>query len=391
MGGAEGPGFAAGRVSIVVPVYNTMPYLRECIDSALNQTYEDTEVVAVDGGSTDGSLDLLKGYGDAIRTVSLPGSGISEALNAGIRCMTGEWFKRLDSDDVLLPEAASELVAAAGRAASAGGRSPARFVPYMDAETIGEDGSLLCGAMPFPSGPLTDLQQGAMMLDAAYGLSTMSLVHTSAFDDIGMFDERYGIGEDLEFNLRLTIRGGYRMLHVPRTLYRYRRRGGQTTGSWIRVLRQLSRVAKDWLAGMDPARREEYTKEYDRFLRARLFLYGAWAYANRGSNAAQSMPGAGAGSSGGLVGAIGRHWLARLAYNAARARSVRPCVRGWLYAARNPGSELVARCRNRPINACTNIMRLGFGPPGGGGAGAGGLPRLVVPWEAEEQAECAAA
>ena len=379
----NGESWAAGRVSIVVPVYNTAPYLRECIDSALNQTHQDTEVLAVDGGSTDGSLDILKEYGDAIRLVSLPGSGISEALNAGIREMTGEWFKRLDSDDVLLPGAAAELVAAAEKEASASGKSPARFVPYTDAETIGEDGSLLCGAMPFPSGPLTALQQGAMMLDAAYGLSTMSLVHRSAFGDVGTFDERYGIGEDLEFNLRLTIRGGYRMLHVPKTLYRYRRRGGQTTASWIRVLRQLNRVAKDWLAGMDPARRKEYVGECNRFLRARLFLYGAWAYANRGSNAAQSMPGAGAGSSGGIVGAIGRHWLARLAYNAARARSVRPCLRGWAYAAKHPESELVARCRGRPINACTNIMRLGFAPPGEGGLDAGGLPRLVVPWEAE--------
>ena len=124
--GGDGKSWAAGRVSIVVPVYNTAPYLRECIDSALNQSYPDSEAVAVDGGSTDGSLDILKEYGAAIRLVSLPGSGISEALNAGIREMTGEWFKRLDSDDVLLPEAAAELVAAAEREASASGKSPTR-------------------------------------------------------------------------------------------------------------------------------------------------------------------------------------------------------------------------------------------------------------------------
>ena len=376
-------GAAAGRVSIVVPVYNTRPYLRECIDSALGQSHPDVEVVAVDGGSTDGSLELLKEYGDAIRVVSLPGSGISEALNAGICEMSGEWFKRLDSDDVLLPGAASALVAAAERAGAGGrGGGPARFVPYMDAETVGEDGSLLCGATPFPSGPLTNLQQGALMLCEAYGMPIVSLIHRSVFDDIGMFDERYGIGEDWEFGLRLTIRGGYRMLHVPKTLYRYRRRGGQTTGSWIRVLRQLGRVGRDWMEEMEPGMREEYAEECKRFLRARLFLFGAWACANRGSNAAQAMPGAGTGASGGVVGSIGRHWLARLAYNAVRARSVLPCVRGWAYAARNPKSELVARCRGRPIGACTNIMRLGFGPPGEGGLDAGGLPRLVVPWEA---------
>lgn len=369
---------AEPRVSIVVPVYNTRPYLRECIESALGQTHPRTEVVAVDGGSTDGSADLLAEYGGAVRVVSLPGSGISEALNAGIRAAGGEWIKRLDSDDALLPTAVADLVGAAGGAAAAGGPRAARLVPYMDAETVGEDGSLLHGAMPYPSGPLTVMQQGAMMLDVAYGQSTLSLVHRSAFDDVGMFDERYGIGEDLEFNLRLTIRGGYRMLYVPRTLYRYRRRGGQTTGSWLRVVRQLDGVVRDWLDGMEPGERAAYVGERDRFRRARLFLYGVWAYANRGSNRAQAVRGARRAASGGAVGAVGRHWLMRAAYHSAKARSA-SCVRGWAYAAMNPGSGLVARCRGRPINACTNIMRLGYGP-GPGPGDAGGLPRLVVPW-----------
>ena len=131
------------------------------------------------------------------------------------------------------------------------------------------------------------------MLGEEYAMPTMSLVYRSAFGDVGMFDERYGIGEDMEVGLRLTMRGRCRMLYVPKTLYRYRRRSGQATASWLRVLRQLKRAGRDWSAGMDPARWEEYAKEYNRFVRARLFLYGAWAYANRGSNAAQSAPGAG--------------------------------------------------------------------------------------------------
>ena len=131
------------KVSIVIPVYNTKPYLRECIDSALNQTYGDTEVIAVDGGSTDGSLDLLKEYGGSIRAVSLPGSGISAALNAGIRAMAGEWLKRLDSDDILAPGAVAALAAAAEQGAAARGTGPERLVPYGDSEEIGEDGSPL--------------------------------------------------------------------------------------------------------------------------------------------------------------------------------------------------------------------------------------------------------
>ena len=219
------------KVSIVVAVYNTRPYLRECIDSALSQTYGDIEVVAVDDGSTDGSLDLLKEYGDAVRTVAVPHGGISRALNAGIRAMTGEWFKGLGSDDILYPDAVAKLVSAA-RGPASNGMPPERLVPYGDSETIAGDGTPLGSPLPSPSNPLSTVQQGAMMLDAPYGLPSVSLVHRSAFDDIGMFDERHGIGEDVDLNLRLAIRGRYRMLHVPGVLYRYRRRRGQATGRW---------------------------------------------------------------------------------------------------------------------------------------------------------------
>ena len=274
------------KVSIVIPVYNTRPYLRECIDSALDQTYGNTEIIAVDGGSTDGSLDLLKEYGGAVRTVSLPGSGISEALNAGIRAMTGEWLKRLDSDDILAPNAVAALAAAAEQEAAARGAAPARLVPYGDSEEIGEDGSLLHRPLPSPSNPLTTVQQGAMMLDVPYGLSTMSLIHRSAFDKAGMFDGRYGMGEDVELNLRLLMRGKCRMLHVPGVLYRYRRRRGQATGAGsLAVARGLRRVARDCWAGMDARTRAEYAAEYKRLLRAKLFLYGVWARANRGYGA----------------------------------------------------------------------------------------------------------
>ena len=118
---------------------------------------------------------------------------------------------RHDSDDTLLPDAVSELVAAAEGAAASGahgGRIPARFVPYADVEAIAEDGSRLSEPYPSPSGPPTDVQRGAMMLDAPYGLSASSLIHGSALDGVGMFDERYGAGEDVELNLRPAMPRG---------------------------------------------------------------------------------------------------------------------------------------------------------------------------------------
>lgn len=386
------------RVSIVIPVYNTRPYLRECIDSALNQTHGDTEVIAVDDGSTDGSLDLLKEYGGSIRVVPVPHGGISAALNAGIRAMTGEWFKGLGSDDILHTDAVERLLAAAC-GPHANGAPPERLVPYGDAETIAGDGSPLGRPYPSPSNPLTTVQQGAMMLDSPYGLSSVSLIHRSAFDDIGTFDARYHIAEDVELNLRLAIRGRYRMLHVPSTIYRYRRRRGQTTAGRLAVARDLRRVSRDCWAGMDPRTREAYAAEYKRLLRAKLFLYGVWARANRAWRPDVHSSSSGGGRAAGP--AIGRDCLPRLAYNAAKVRSVQPCVRGigdlldydLLGPRRHAGLGPTAGCASS--SSCSTCQGRGTGGTGGTSGGAAdmgerGTPRRkAMPGHGDVHAACA--
>ena len=67
---------ARGTVSIVIPSLNTAAYIGPCVESALGQTYQDTEVIVVDAGSTDGTLDILAGYGGRVRVVGDPGGSI---------------------------------------------------------------------------------------------------------------------------------------------------------------------------------------------------------------------------------------------------------------------------------------------------------------------------
>lgn len=88
-------------VSIVIPVYNGSNYLREAIDSALAQTYKNTEVIVVnDGSNDDGATERIAlQYGEQIRYFSKPNGGVSSALNYGIRMMKGEYFSWLSHDD----------------------------------------------------------------------------------------------------------------------------------------------------------------------------------------------------------------------------------------------------------------------------------------------------
>lgn len=93
-------------VSIVIPVYNGANYMREAIDSALSQTYANTEVIVVNDGSTDGgeTEKIALTYGDRIRYFHKENGGVSSALNLGIREMEGEYFSWLSHDDVYTKE-----------------------------------------------------------------------------------------------------------------------------------------------------------------------------------------------------------------------------------------------------------------------------------------------
>ena len=90
------------RVSIVVPVYNVERYLRQCLDSLVNQTYQNVEIICVDDGSTDASSEILTEYAlknSRVRVIRQKNSGLSAARNVGFSFATGEYVMYVDSDD----------------------------------------------------------------------------------------------------------------------------------------------------------------------------------------------------------------------------------------------------------------------------------------------------
>ena len=87
-------------VSIIIPVYNGENYMREAIESALNQTYPYIEVLVVDDGSTDGTKSVAMSYGDKIRYMKKENGGVATAVNFGVENMHGEYFSWLSHDDI---------------------------------------------------------------------------------------------------------------------------------------------------------------------------------------------------------------------------------------------------------------------------------------------------
>lgn len=92
-----------GLISVVMSVFNNRAYLGEAIESVLSQTGAPHELIVIDDGSTDGSADVVKSYGEGVRYVYQPNSGIGPATNRGLALATGEYLASLDSDDLWLP------------------------------------------------------------------------------------------------------------------------------------------------------------------------------------------------------------------------------------------------------------------------------------------------
>ena len=99
-------------VSVIIPVYNVLPYLREALDSVINQTYHNLEIIIVDDGSTDGSSSVCDEYkrDTRVKVIHQENRGLSGARNTGMDLMTGEYVAFLDSDDAFYPDMVEKLV-----------------------------------------------------------------------------------------------------------------------------------------------------------------------------------------------------------------------------------------------------------------------------------------
>lgn len=105
-------------VSVIIPVYNVERYLEECLDSVFNQTYKHIEVIAINDGSTDNSLNILNEYSKKhsnLKVINQENQGQAAARNKGISEASGEYVHFLDSDDYLAPDTFENLILKMGK------------------------------------------------------------------------------------------------------------------------------------------------------------------------------------------------------------------------------------------------------------------------------------
>jgi glycosyltransferase involved in cell wall biosynthesis len=212
---------ATPKVSVIVPIYNQLPFIRETVDSVLAQDHPAIELILSDDGSTDGTLDVLREYaereGDRVKVVaSDENTGIAGAFNRALDAHTGEYIAWLGGDDVMLPGKLSRQVAVlearhdaigcchdADVFDSDSGRSYGRFTEVYNGRRGVHDGGV------------------ELLLEPAYLMlpSTM-MVRSSAVGAL-RFDPRVRVSNDWLFDIVLFRHG--RIVGLDDVLARYRR------------------------------------------------------------------------------------------------------------------------------------------------------------------------
>ena len=214
------PPATAPRISVIVPSYNSGPFLRQALLSVLEQVPAAHEVVVQDGGSTDETLEILRSFGERVAWVSAPDNGQSDALNRALARAAGAVVLWLNADDVLLPGA----LAAAAAAFVA---DPDLAFAYGDFDIIDGAGSLV---RRYHSSPYS---WEKVFAGGCYIFSGSLFVQRQTLMEIGGYDT--SLRACMDFDLMLRLGGAGPSRHLGRTIAQLRMHG-ENKSSTIRTV-----------------------------------------------------------------------------------------------------------------------------------------------------------
>src|SRR5438093_705810 len=189
------------KVSIIIPAYNQAKFLAQAIDSALQQTHPDLEVIVIDDGSTDDTSEIAARFANQIRYIHQDNTGLPGARNRGIRESKGEYLCFLDSDDFYHPEKIQRQVALLDA-------DPRLGFVYCDIITTDEAGQPLaeqCSVNSASRQMSGNIFQTLMM--AGYFPPHTVMIRRQVLDAVGDFDPPLGGHADYDLWLRVSAAG----------------------------------------------------------------------------------------------------------------------------------------------------------------------------------------
>lgn len=208
-------------VSVIVPTYNCAKYVDEAIGSVLEQDYPNKELIVVDDGSSDGTLECISRYASRLTLIRQPNRGPAAARNRGAAAATGTYVAFLDGDDVWLPGSLAARVhhfQANPSLAAVYGRWE-RWYPRPDGSYPPASWLVIPDSPRRVDRKASGWLYTQLLFDCIISTCAV-LMRRSDFLDLGGFDESLGRGEDYDLWIRLSRRGRIDKLFVNCFLYR---------------------------------------------------------------------------------------------------------------------------------------------------------------------------
>lgn len=205
---------ASTKISVVIPLYNKSNCIRDTIDSVLNQSFSNFELIIVNDGSTDNSAEIVSGINDRrLRLFNKNNQGVSSARNYGIGKATGEYIFFLDADDIIKPDCLEEFNSLTIEFPEA-----SIYTANFIARHPAGDEQIICRSITrgYIDNPYKDLFKINI-----FPRTGSMLVKKICFDKVGTFLENLCKYEDLELNIRLI--DNFRIVYSPVVVLVYNR------------------------------------------------------------------------------------------------------------------------------------------------------------------------
>ena len=200
-------------VSIVIPTYNRASFLKECINSVLNQSYKNFEIIIIDDSTTDEIEKICNEYASKLRYIRREfKGGISSAYNYAIKQLHGKWVKFLGDDNVLYKNFLEAMLDEVYR--------KNHHLIYSDTEFIDDKGNSIGFHLEKNYDNNYELAF-ALSRHMAFNFETL-LINRSCFDTVGEFDTEFEVRLDQDWCLRACLAYDFHFLHLPKVLLKFR-------------------------------------------------------------------------------------------------------------------------------------------------------------------------
>ncbi|HDD44817.1 MAG TPA: glycosyltransferase [Candidatus Desulfofervidus auxilii] len=197
------------KVSVIIPTYNRANFLKEAIESVLNQTYKDYELIIVDDGSTDETQKIIAQYKNKLKYIVIPHHGVSKARNVGIKRAKGEFIAFLDSDDLWHPKKLEVQI---------------NFFDNHHNAIICQTEEIWLRNGKRVNPKKYHKKPSGMMFEKSLERCLISpsavMMHKTLFEKVGLFDESFPACEDYDMWLRVTARFPVYLLPEPLVIKR---------------------------------------------------------------------------------------------------------------------------------------------------------------------------